>query len=96
MHEHIRRHALPLAVGLTVALTAAGAAGAVQHEPWQQATPVTAVNGPSTEGCPIESPDGNHLFIMSERGAGATRTSGSHPATTPTSRSARRRSCPRR
>lgn len=70
MYEHIRRHALPLAAGLAVALTAAGAAGAAQHGPWQQATPVTAVNSPSTEGCPSESPDGKHLFIMSTRGAG--------------------------
>lgn len=70
MHEHIRRRVLPVAAGLTIALIAAGAAGAVQHEPWQPATAVTAVNGPAAEGCPIESPDGNHLFIASTRGAG--------------------------
>ena len=75
MLEHIRRRVLPVAAGLTVVLIAAGAAGAVQHEPWQPATAVSAVgplevNSPANEGCPIEAPDGNHLFIMSQRGAG--------------------------
>ncbi len=70
MHEHIRRHVLPLAAGLAVALAAAGTAGAVQHEPWQEAAPATALNSVSTEGCPIESPDGSEVFIMSTRGTG--------------------------
>ena len=70
MYDHIRRHVLPLTAGLAVALAAAGAAGAAQHGPWQPAALVTPVNSAAVEGCPIESPDGDHLFIMSERGSG--------------------------
>ncbi len=70
MYAHIRRHVLALTAGLVAAMAAAGAASAVQLGPWQPATPVAAVNAPSTEGCPIESPSGNQLFIMSTRGAG--------------------------
>lgn len=70
MDAHIRRHALPLAAALLAAVAAAGAADAVQQGPWQAAQPVVEVNGPATEGCPIESPDGTQLFIMSTRGAG--------------------------
>jgi hypothetical protein len=66
-----RRRSLPLAIGLLVALAADGAASAAQHGPWQNAVPVTPVNSPtSTEGCPMESPSGMQLFIMSTRGAG--------------------------
>lgn len=90
MDAHIRRHVLPLAAALLAAVAAAGTASAVQHGPWQTAQPVAPVNGPATEGCPIESPNGRQLFIMSTRGAGgdqdiwvATRDDTDQPFGTP-------------
>lgn len=70
MHAHTRRYVLPLAASLLVAVGAAGTAGAAQQGPWQLAQPVAAVNGPANEGCPIESPTGTELFVMSTRGTG--------------------------
>lgn len=77
-----RRLGMPLAMGLLAAVAVSDAAAAKQHGDWQQAAPVTAVNSAATEGCPIESPDGLSLYLMSTRGAGgdqdiwvATRTS---------------------
>lgn len=78
-----RRHSLPLAAGVLLAVSVfAGAAGAVQHGPWQAAQLVdpadgavpandTTVNSTAGEGCPIESPDGKSLYIMSTRGPGS-------------------------
>jgi hypothetical protein len=63
------RKALTLAAGLLAAAAASGAAGAAQHGPWSAAQPVATVNSPAAEGCPIESPDGTQLFIMSTREA---------------------------
>lgn len=83
-----RRLVLPLAIG-AVALTA-DAATAVAYDDWQAAAAVAPVNGPATEGCPIESPDGLSLYIMSTRGDGgdqdiwvATRASKDQPFGTP-------------
>ena len=64
------RVALALALVVGTALGAADVAAAKQLGPWRAATPVAAVNGPATEGCPIESPDGDSLYLMSTRGAG--------------------------
>lgn len=67
MRPMSRRHSLPLAAALLAVVAASGAASAKEGGAWQLAQPVTAVNSISNEGCPIESPDGKRLFIMSER-----------------------------
>lgn len=66
----MRRAAIPMAVGLLAAVTAATGAHAKQYEAWSVATPVAAVNSPAAEGCPIEAPDGESLYIVSTRGPG--------------------------
>lgn len=65
-----RRLAMPLAVGMLAIVAAADRADARRFGDWQSPTAVAAVNGPATEGCPIESPDGLSLFVMSTRGEG--------------------------
>lgn len=71
MNRRGRRSICSLALGLAAALVPApGAAEARQYGDWGAAAPVEAVNSESTEGCPIESPDGDSLFIMSTRGPG--------------------------
>ncbi len=81
MHALGRNLRRALAIVLGAIAIGSGAAHAGQYGGWQTANP--AVNGVATEGCPIESPDGLSLFIMSTRGAGgdqdiwlATRDSG--------------------
>lgn len=64
------RLGMPLAIGLLAAVAASDVAGAKQYGDWQQAAPVAAVNSLATEGCPIESPDGLSLYLMSTRDAG--------------------------
>ena len=64
-----------LVAGVAGALAAAVmapplAAHAKKYGDWQTAAPVTGLNSAATEGCPIESPDGTQLFVMSTRGAG--------------------------
>ena len=68
MHAPRWRLGLPLAIG-AVAVVATAASGVV-YDAWQTATPVAPVNSGATEGCPIESPDGLSLYIMSTRGTG--------------------------
>jgi hypothetical protein len=74
MHRTARRTSTALALsGAAVLMSAALAPTALQareRASWGTASPVTAVNSPATEGCPIESPDGDSLFLMSTRGAG--------------------------
>jgi hypothetical protein len=65
-----RRLGLAMVVGLVASSAAPDVAGAEQHGDWQPAVPVATVNGPATEGCPIESPDGLRLYLMSTRGPG--------------------------
>jgi hypothetical protein len=65
-----RRLGMPLAMGLLGAVAVSDVASAKQYGDWQQAAPVAAANSAATEGCPIESPDGLSLYIMSTRGAG--------------------------
>ncbi|MGE4057080.1 MAG: hypothetical protein AB7F99_20025 [Vicinamibacterales bacterium] len=56
-----------LALSLASGGTAASHAGWGR---WSVATPVTAVNSPASDGCPIESRDGLSLYIASMRIAG--------------------------
>ena len=46
------------------------AAHAKKYGDWQTAAPVTGLNSAATEGCPIEAPDGEHVYLMSTRGPG--------------------------
>ena len=56
---------------LMAAMTAICAACAVvsAYGPWGATEPVTAVNSPAADGCPIESPDGLTLYVASTRNA---------------------------
>lgn len=87
----LSRVGVVLALCLSSVVTVAGGAEAKQYGEWQTATAVTTVNDPANDGCPIESPDGLSLFIMSQRGAGgdqdiwvAVRESTDQPFGTPT------------
>jgi hypothetical protein len=40
------------------------------NDGWGPSTPVSAVNAPQADGCPIESPDGMSLYIASTRDGG--------------------------
>ena len=64
------RAVMATALGLVAASTPAIGAHAKQYGDWSAATPVAAVNSAATEGCPIEAPDGQSLYIMSTRGPG--------------------------
>ena len=65
-----RRVGVALVTGLLATVAVSGEAGAQKYGDWQPAAPVAAVNSPATEGCPIESPDGLSLYLMSTRGPG--------------------------
>lgn len=65
-----RRLAMPLVVSLLAIVAVADRADARRFGDWQSPVAVSAVNGPATEGCPIESPDGLSLYLMSTRGEG--------------------------
>lgn len=54
---------------LTLSLAPAGLSARDQDywSPWSFATPVTGVNSPQPDGCPIESRDGLSLYIASSR-----------------------------
>lgn len=56
---------------LVMAVTAAcaGCASAPSFGPWSDPQPVTAVNSPGADGCPIEGLDGKSLYIASTRTA---------------------------
>lgn len=45
-------------------------AGAKNFTDWSEASEVANVDAPEADGCPIESPDGNELYIASRRGEG--------------------------
>jgi hypothetical protein len=70
MSRITRRTAISLAFGLLSAVTVSTGAHAKHYGGWSLATLVPGVNGPAAEGCPIEAPDGESLYIMSTRGAG--------------------------
>jgi len=58
------------AILLVVAGVLPAAADAWDFGPWRAPTPVAEVNTVAHEGCPIESPDGKHLYIASTRPGG--------------------------
>lgn len=59
-------------VAVVTALFATTASGAAAQGfgPWSAPQPVTAINTPAAEGCPIESPDGLSLYVASNRAGG--------------------------
>ena len=59
-----------LATGTVAAVGAGPAAQAKARGEWQAPAPVTDVNSGATEGCPIEAPDGDALYLMSTRSGG--------------------------
>ncbi|HWH29779.1 MAG TPA: hypothetical protein VNU26_12565 [Mycobacteriales bacterium] len=91
MRRALSRVGITLALCLGSVVAAGGGAEAKQYGAWQPATAVTPVNDPANDGCPIESPDGLSLYIMSQRGSGgdqdiwvATRDSLDQPFSAPT------------
>lgn len=60
------------ALATTVALSLIAGLSAEQRSrpDWSAATPVTEVNSPAADGCPIESRDGLSLYIASTRAGG--------------------------
>lgn len=58
-----KRQQLALVLVAFVAFNAAAA----QYGTWHTATIAPGVNTPAAEGCPIEAPDGSHLYFMSTR-----------------------------
>jgi hypothetical protein len=76
MLRKARLSALVAAAALTAALAAVTAAAGPHFSAWRAASlvdPVDAlgVNTPAQDGCPIQSPDGDSLYIASNRGGGA-------------------------
>jgi Tol biopolymer transport system component len=73
MHA-IRRSAALAAVATSVtigALVAAPAQAVVDgSDDWGPSSPVSQVNAPGADGCPIESPDGKSLYLASIRDGG--------------------------
>ena len=59
------------AIVATAILAVVPAAADAKHfAPWAPAVPETGINTAFAEGCPIESPDGLHLYIASNRPGG--------------------------
>ena len=56
-----------IAVGMLATVAAGPVAQAKALEDWQAPTAVTGVNSGATEGCPMETPDGGALYLMSTR-----------------------------
>lgn len=70
MHRRVSRAMTVTALGLVASVTPATGADAKQYGAWRAAAPVAGVNSAAAEGCPIEAPDGESLYIMSTRGPG--------------------------
>ena len=60
--------ALAIAVVLSVPVHAGN--HGENYGPWGNATPAPGINTAAAEGCPIEAPDGRHLYFMSTRNGG--------------------------
>jgi len=58
----------PCALAIAVILSANVYAG--NYGPWDNAVSAPGINTAAAEGCPIESPDGRHLYFMSTRNGG--------------------------
>ena len=71
MRRLVRGTAISMGIGLLAAVTISTGAHAKKYAGWSAATAVAGVNTAATEGCPIEAPDGESLYIMSTRGSGA-------------------------
>jgi Tol biopolymer transport system component len=72
-HRSRARSAITSVVGgalLAASSVLSVAADASAFGPWLAPTAVSEVNTAAHEGCPIESPDGKHLFIASTREGG--------------------------
>lgn len=41
-----------------------------EYGPWDNPVPAPGINTAAAEGCPIESPNGRHLYFMSTRNGG--------------------------
>jgi hypothetical protein len=54
---------------IAVLVAGIGVARAQSFGPWGDPQPVTAINTPAAEGCPIEAPDGLALYFASTRAA---------------------------
>ncbi|RAO75896.1 PD40 domain-containing protein [Dyella jiangningensis] len=54
-------------ISAVVGLLLAGTVSAQHFGPWSDPQPVSAINTPAAEGCPIESPSGLDLYIASSR-----------------------------
>lgn len=70
-------HRSILPVGVAVACLAAATAQAAQFSPWGDAVKLDTVDGnhadvntAALDGCPIESPDGRHLYMATNRSGG--------------------------
>ncbi|GAA1769197.1 hypothetical protein [Agromyces humatus] len=80
--------ATAIVIGALVTAPAHAAQGG--SDGWGPSVPVSAVNAPGADGCPIESPDGKSLYIASTREGGdndiwvATRESAMTPFGAPT------------
>ena len=70
MRGLIRRSVVSVPIGLLAVAAMSTAVQAKQYGSWNTATAVGGVNSSATEGCPIEAPDGESLYIMSTRGPG--------------------------
>ena len=57
----------PSAIAIALFAAGIGSAHAQSFGPWSEPQPVTAINTPAAEGCPIESPDGLGLYFASSR-----------------------------
>ncbi|HVE62247.1 MAG TPA: hypothetical protein VNB94_00395 [Mycobacteriales bacterium] len=66
----MRRAVSCVAIGVLASIGATTGADAKQYGDWTVATAVTGVNSSAADGCPIESPDGQSLYLMSTRGPG--------------------------
>jgi hypothetical protein len=59
---------------LAIAVILSGSASAHSpgrdYGPWDNAVPARGINTAAAEGCPIESPNGRHLYFMSTRNGG--------------------------
>jgi hypothetical protein len=66
MNRKQKRLALTLALAAFIAFDASAA----QYGAWHDPAPAPGVNTAAAEGCPIEAPDGSHLYFMSTRPGG--------------------------
>lgn len=81
MRRLMRSTVISLSISLLATASISMPAHAGQRGSWGTATLVEGVNSGATEGCPIEAPDGESLYIMSTRGPGGDQDIWVAPAT---------------